>query len=35
MACFYAEQFLPRCTAYAAAVRAGSRTVMALPADAF
>ena len=35
MACFYAEQVLPRCSAYAAAVRAGSRTVMALPADAF
>ena len=35
MASFYAEQILPRCTAYAAAVRAGSRTMMALPADAF
>ncbi len=35
MARFYAEQVLPRCTAYAAAIRAGSRSTMALAADAF
>ena len=35
MARFYAEQILPRCTAYAAAIRAGSGSTMALAADAF
>ena len=35
MARFYAEQVLPRCTAYAAAIRAGSGSTMALAADAF
>ena len=35
MARFYAEQLMPRCTAYAAAIRAGSGTTMALAADAF
>jgi len=35
MAKFYAEHVLPRCTAYAAAVRAGSGTKMALAAENF
>ncbi len=35
MARFYAEQVLPRCTAYAVAIRAGSGSTMALAADAF
>jgi acyl-CoA dehydrogenase len=35
MARFYAEHVLPRCTAHAAAVRAGSASTMALPADQF
>jgi acyl-CoA dehydrogenase len=35
MARFYAEQVLPRCTGYAAAVQSGSRSTMALAADAF
>jgi hypothetical protein len=35
MARFYAEQILPRCSAYAAAIRAGSGSTMALAADAF
>ncbi len=35
MARFYAEQVLPRCTGYAAAIRAGSGSTMALAADAF
>jgi len=35
MARFYAEHVLPRCTAHAAAVRAGSASTMALTADHF
>jgi len=35
MARFYAEQVLPRCTGYAAAIQSGSRSTMALAADAF
>jgi alkylation response protein AidB-like acyl-CoA dehydrogenase len=35
MARFYAEQILPRCTGYAAGIRAGSQSTMALAADAF
>jgi alkylation response protein AidB-like acyl-CoA dehydrogenase len=35
MARFYAEHVLPRCTAHAAAVRAGSASTMALAADHF
>ena len=35
MARFYAEQVLPRCTAHAAGIRAGSETIMALAADHF
>jgi len=35
MARFYAEQVLPRCTGYAAAVQSGSRSTMALAAEAF
>jgi alkylation response protein AidB-like acyl-CoA dehydrogenase len=35
MARFYAEQILPRCTAYAAAIRAGSGSTMALSAEHF
>jgi 3-(methylthio)propanoyl-CoA dehydrogenase len=35
MARFYAEQILPRCTGYAAAIQSGSRSTMALAADAF
>jgi 3-(methylthio)propanoyl-CoA dehydrogenase len=35
MARFYAEQVLPRCTGYAAAIRSGSGSTMALAADAF
>jgi alkylation response protein AidB-like acyl-CoA dehydrogenase len=35
MARFYAEQVLPRCAAYAAAIRAGSGSIMALAADNF
>ncbi len=35
LARFYAEQLLPRTAAHAAAVRAGSATLMALPADQF
>jgi len=35
MAKFYAEHVLPRCTAYAAAVQAGSGTKMALAAENF
>ncbi|HQR48812.1 MAG TPA: acyl-CoA dehydrogenase [Steroidobacteraceae bacterium] len=35
MARFYAEQVLPRCTAHAASIRAGSGTIMALAADHF
>ena len=35
MARFYAEHVLPRCTAHAAAVRAGSGSTMALAADHF
>ncbi|MFO1394822.1 MAG: acyl-CoA dehydrogenase [Steroidobacteraceae bacterium] len=35
MARFYAEQVLPRCTAHAAGIRAGSGTIMALAADHF
>jgi hypothetical protein len=32
---FYAEHVLPRCTAHAAAVRAGSSSTMALAAEQF
>jgi acyl-CoA dehydrogenase len=35
MAKFYAEQVLPRCTGYAAAIRAGSGSMMALSAENF
>ncbi len=35
MAKFYAEHVLPRCTGYAAAVRAGSGSTMALAAENF
>jgi len=35
MAKFYAEHVLPRCTAYAAAVQAGSASKMALAAEHF
>jgi len=35
MACFYAEHVLPRCSAHAAAVRAGSASTMALAAENF
>jgi hypothetical protein len=35
MAKFYAEQILPRCAAYGAAVRAGSGSIMALAAENF
>jgi hypothetical protein len=35
MARFYAEQVLPRCTGYAAAIRAGSGSMMALSAEHF
>jgi hypothetical protein len=35
MARFYAEHVLPRCTAHAAAVRAGSASTMALAAENF
>jgi len=35
MARFYAEQVLPRCTGYAAAIRAGSGSMMALSAENF
>ncbi|RPI14577.1 MAG: acyl-CoA dehydrogenase [Lysobacterales bacterium] len=35
LARFYAEHVLPRCTAHAAAVRAGSASTMALAADRF
>jgi hypothetical protein len=35
LAKFYAEHVLPRCTAYAAAVRAGSGSTMALAAENF
>jgi hypothetical protein len=35
MARFYAEHVLPRCTAYAGAVQAGSATKMALAAENF
>jgi acyl-CoA dehydrogenase len=35
MARFYAEQVLPRCTGYAAAIRAGSGSTMALSAENF
>ena len=35
MAQFYAEHVLPRCTAYAAAVQAGSASKMALAAEHF
>jgi alkylation response protein AidB-like acyl-CoA dehydrogenase len=35
MARFYAEHVLPRCAAHGAAIRAGSRTIMALKAEAF
>jgi alkylation response protein AidB-like acyl-CoA dehydrogenase len=35
MAQFYAEHLLPRCTGYAASVRAGSGSVMKLTADQF
>jgi hypothetical protein len=35
MAQFYAEHVLPRCTAYAAAVQAGSASKMALAAENF
>jgi hypothetical protein len=35
MARFYAEHVLPRCTAHAAAVRAGSASTMELAAEAF
>jgi len=35
MARFYAEQVLPRCIAYGAAIRAGSGSIMALSAENF
>jgi hypothetical protein len=35
LAQFYAEHVLPRCSAHAAAVRAGSASTMALAADHF
>jgi alkylation response protein AidB-like acyl-CoA dehydrogenase len=35
MAKYYAEQVMPRCAAYGEALRAGSRTIMALSADQF
>jgi hypothetical protein len=35
MAKFYAEHVLPRCSAHAAVVRAGSGSTMALTADHF
>jgi hypothetical protein len=35
LARFYAEQVLPRASAYGVAVRAGSGTVMALSAEQF
>jgi hypothetical protein len=35
MARFYAEHVLPRCSAHAAAVRAGSSSTMALAAENF
>ncbi len=35
MAKFYAEQVLPRCAAYGAAIRAGSGSIMALAAENF
>jgi hypothetical protein len=35
LAQFYAEHVLPRCTAYAAAVQAGSASKMALAAENF
>jgi 3-(methylthio)propanoyl-CoA dehydrogenase len=35
MARFYAEQILPRCAAHGAAIRAGSRSIMALTAENF
>jgi alkylation response protein AidB-like acyl-CoA dehydrogenase len=35
MARFYAEQILPRCSGYAAAIRSGSGSTMSLAADAF